>query len=148
LEYEVSDILIVNNGTGYAVEKPIAVYVEPPPLTARVNMNDPMMTRIIGRDQPLPATTIPTKEMLKKMPRPNDPLSVASRAATEANKAGAGWSDGMFLIAPCSCGLPGGNSGKNSYTTYRNADETSRQSIEDASILECRTAKRSFVSGA
>jgi solute carrier family 25 phosphate transporter 3 len=152
LEYEVSDILIVKNGTGYAVEKPIAVFVEPPPLTARVNMNDPMMTRIIGRDQPLPATTIPTKEMLKKMPRPNDPLSVASRAATEANKAGAGGcvGRGCYDRPVVAAAYPVATAGKNSYTTYRNADETSKaQTIEDAlDIRSAVTAKRNFVSGA
>jgi hypothetical protein len=46
LEYEVDHIEMTNNGTGYAVEKPLEVYVEPPPLTARVNMNDPIMGRL------------------------------------------------------------------------------------------------------
>ncbi|GAX13669.1 hypothetical protein FisN_14Lh315 [Fistulifera solaris] len=78
LEYEVSDIIILNNGTGYGCEKPIEVYVEPPPLTARVNMNDPLMARVISPDQPLPATSIPTKEMRAKMPNPSDPNSVES----------------------------------------------------------------------
>lgn len=88
LELEVGDIQIVNNGTGYAVEKPIPLQVEPPPLTARVNMNDPMMARIISPDQPLPATTIPSKEMLKKMPNPNDPNSRSAQIILEAGKAG------------------------------------------------------------
>lgn len=43
LEYQVAGIEMTNNGTGYAVERPLDVYVEPPPLTARVNMNDPIM---------------------------------------------------------------------------------------------------------
>lgn len=43
LEYEVGDIFIVKNGTGYAADAPVDVYVEPPPLTARVNMNDPLI---------------------------------------------------------------------------------------------------------
>jgi hypothetical protein len=65
----------------------------------------------------------------------------------EANKA-VPVSDVVATIAPVAAAYPVATAGKNSYTTYRNADETSRQSIEDASILECRTAKRSFVSGA
>ena len=50
LEYEVAGILIVNPGSGYAVERPINVYVEPPPLTARVNMNDPLLAARAERD--------------------------------------------------------------------------------------------------
>lgn len=152
LEYEVSDILIVKNGTGYAVEKPIAIFVEPPPLTARVNMNDPMMARIVGPNQPLPATTVPTKEMLKKMPRPNDPLSVASRAAIEANKGGAGGciGRGCYDRPVLAVAYPVATAGKNSYSTYRSAAENSKaQTIEDAlDIRSAVTAKRSFVSGA
>lgn len=36
LEYQLSKIKVTNTGTGYAVEKPMQVYVEPPPITARV----------------------------------------------------------------------------------------------------------------
>lgn len=56
LEYEVSEIQIVNNGTGYALDKPIKVFVEPPPSTARVNLNDPVVARTVSSDQLLPAT--------------------------------------------------------------------------------------------
>jgi hypothetical protein len=90
LEYEVSDVIIVNNGTGYAVEKPIRVFVEPPPLTARVNMNDPMMARIIAPDEPLPTSSIPSPELRKRMPDLQDPNSVAFQANTEASKGGGG----------------------------------------------------------
>jgi hypothetical protein len=91
LEYKVDSIEILNNGTGYAVEKPFAVYVEPPPLTARVNMNDPLMARIVDPSQPLPSTSIPTKEMLKKMPDINDPTSgIIGQLSSQANRAGFG----------------------------------------------------------
>jgi hypothetical protein len=77
--------------------------VEPPPLTARVNMNDPMMTRIIGRDHSLP-TTIPTKEMLKKMPltQRSFRLLLPEQPATVRGCVGRG----CFMIAPCSCAYP------------------------------------------
>lgn len=86
LEYEVTAIKIYNNGTGYAVERPIPVTVEPPPLTARVNMNDPMMAQIIPGDEPLPMTAIPSKQMLAKMPNASDPTSVTQRAMAAAAK--------------------------------------------------------------
>lgn len=41
-ELEVGEIKVVSGGSGYAEERPMQVYVEPPPMTARVNMNDPM----------------------------------------------------------------------------------------------------------
>ena len=51
LEYEVSGIDLLSNGTGYAVEKPISVDIEPPPFTSRVNMNDPIIIEsILGAD--------------------------------------------------------------------------------------------------
>lgn len=154
LEYEVTGIQILNNGTGYAVEKPISVYVEPPPLTARVNMNDPMIQRIVSPNQPLPVTTVPTKEMLKKMPKPNDPSSVASRAALEANKGGGGGcvGRGCYDIAVQAVSYP--RAATDSYTTFRSVDESSKaQTIEDAvGIRSAVTAEKmpprsSFVSG-
>jgi hypothetical protein len=60
LEYEVSDIQIIKNGTGYAADAPIDIYVEPPPVTARINMNDPLIvSRVLsgrsGLNEWLPA---------------------------------------------------------------------------------------------
>lgn len=145
LEYEVSDILIVNNGTGYAVEKPIPVYVEPPPLTARVNMNDPMMARIISPDQPLPPTTIPSREMLKKMPSPNDPSSVAARAnllATNGGQGGAGGCIGRACYDEPVVAVAYPRAEKDSYNAYRSGEEDLRlQEIENA--LESRSAASS-----
>lgn len=90
LEYEVADIIVLTNGTGYAVEKPVKVYVDPPPLTARVNMNDPMMARILAPHEPLPATAIASAELRKKMPEFSDPRSVAFKANTLADRGGGG----------------------------------------------------------
>jgi hypothetical protein len=95
-ELQVSGIEIVKPGSGYAVEKSVSVYVDPPPLTARVNMNDPLMARIIDPSQPLPATTIPSTEMRKKMPRLDDPNSVAAIADTLANNDGKGGGGGCI----------------------------------------------------
>jgi solute carrier family 25 phosphate transporter 3 len=139
LEYEVSDIRIVNNGTGYAVEKPFLVSVEPPPLTARVNMNDPMMARIISPDQPLPPTTIPSKEMLKKMPSPNDPSSVAARVSLEANRGGGGGCIGRACYDRPVVAIAYPRAEKDSYNAYRSDDEEIKLlRIENA--LESRSA--------
>jgi hypothetical protein len=96
-ELQVSGIDIVNPGSGYAVEKSIiSVYVAPPPITARINMNDPLMARITDPSQPLPATTIPSAEMRKKMPGLDDPNSVAAIADTLAKNGGKGGGGGCI----------------------------------------------------
>jgi len=92
LELKLAGIQITDPGSGYAVEKPITVFVEPPPVTARLNVNDPMMARIVSPDQLLPATTIPSKELRKKMDQ-KDPASMTSilqNAATNEGKGGGG----------------------------------------------------------
>jgi hypothetical protein len=95
-ELQVSGIEIVKPGSGYAVEKSMSVYVEPPPLTSRVNMNDPLMARIIDPSKPLPATTIPSAEMRKKMPGLDDPNSVTAIADTLAKNGGIGGGGGCI----------------------------------------------------
>lgn len=50
LEYEVGDIEIVTPGNGYASEKPFLIEVDPPPLTARLNLNDPMVVNQLSPD--------------------------------------------------------------------------------------------------
>jgi hypothetical protein len=135
LEYEVSDIQIVNNGTGYAVEKPIRVYVEPPPLTARVNMNDPMMARIIAPDEPLPATSIPSPELRKKMPNPNDPNSVTFRANYEAGKGGGGGCIGRACYdRPVVAVAYPTAENKNIFNTFRKSEDDSLKAR--ATVLE------------
>jgi hypothetical protein len=92
LELEVAGIEIVDGGTGYAVEKPISVYVEPPPLTARVNLNDPLTARIIDPSRPLPTST-PQIRKLNKMPDFNDPnyfAAIADKLAKNDGKGGGG----------------------------------------------------------
>jgi hypothetical protein len=124
LEYEVSDVFIVNNGTGYAVEKPIRVFVEPPPLTARVNMNDPMMARIISPDEPLPATTIPSPELRKRMPDMQDPNSVAFQANSEASKGGGGGCIGRACYDRSVRAVAfAATESKNVFNTFRKAED-------------------------
>lgn len=150
LEYEVSDILVVNNGTGYAVEKPIPVYVEPPPLTARVNMNDPMMARIISPNEPLPATTIPSREMLKKMPDPLDPSSVAARVlfeATNGGKGGGGGCIGRACYDTPVAAVAYPIAEKDSYNTFRSEDDALKpQRIEDALDIRSAASKPTRIS--
>lgn len=54
-------------GDEYAVEKQIQVYVDPPPLTARINMNNPLTARIVDPTKPLPPTTIPSAQERRKL---------------------------------------------------------------------------------
>ena len=49
-EYEVVRIEVTNPGSGYASEKPISARVSPPPITARTNINDPMLLKTRGMD--------------------------------------------------------------------------------------------------
>ena len=124
LEYEVSDIMIINNGTGYAVEKPIRVFVEPPPLTARVNMNDPMLARIIAPDEPLPATAIPSPELRKKMPDLKDPKSIAFQANFEASKGGGGGCIGRACYdRPVRAVAFASSDSKNVFDSFRQTDD-------------------------
>jgi hypothetical protein len=70
LEYEVGSIIILDGGYGYAAEKAIPVIVEPPPLTARINLNDPLLAQYFLKQQP-----------------PNTPLEAAGRVQVEIEKA-------------------------------------------------------------
>ena len=45
------EIEIINPGNGYASEKPVEVIVDPPPLTTRVNVNDPMIVKQLSLDK-------------------------------------------------------------------------------------------------
>ena len=136
LEYEVSGIEITEPGSGYAVEKPISVNVEAPPITARVNMNDPMMARIVPADQPLPATTIPTKELLKRMPSQNDPMSVTAIAQKEAiagGKGGGGGCIGRACYDRAVVAVAYPRAEIDSYKSFQNLDDALKvQKVEDA----------------
>lgn len=136
LEYEVAGIEITDPGSGYAVEKPIMVVVEPPPITARVNMMDPMMARIVPADQPLPATTIPSKELRKRMPAPSDPLSVTAIAQKEASNDGKGGGGGCIGRAcydrpVVAVAYP--RAEINSYKSFQSPEDAAKaQKVEDA----------------
>ena len=146
LESEVSEIQIVNNGTSYAVEKPIQVYVEPPPLTARVNMNDPMMARIVKPDEPLPATSIPTTEMRKKMPSAADPQSVSFRANFEAGKGGAGGCIGRACYDRPVVAVAYPTGERTIFKTFRKASDDNP--IEDQRQQKTSPSSQRIVSGA
>lgn len=143
LEYEVSGIRIVNNGTGYAVEKPISVYVEPPPITARVNMNDPMMARIISPNEPLPPTTIPSREMLLKMKNANGPLSVNAQIEKQAlndGKGGGGGCIGRACYDSSVVAVAYPKAEMDSYNMFRSTDEANRATTVETA-LENRSAE-------
>jgi len=115
------------------VEKPITIKVEPPPLTARVNMNDPMMARVISPDQPLPPTTIPNKELLRRMPDPTDPNSVINRANIEASKGGGGGCIGRACYDKKVVAYAYPQAQIDSYRQFRsNDDATKVQNVEAA----------------
>jgi len=42
-ELEVKEIKITNPGSGYVAEKAVVITVDPPPVTARINVMDPLM---------------------------------------------------------------------------------------------------------
>eukprot|EP00977_Amphora_coffeiformis_P010251 scaffold2383_cov161-Amphora_coffeaeformis.AAC.7 len=127
LEYQVDRIEMTNNGTGYAVEKPIQVFVEPPPLTARINMNDPLMARIVDPSKPLPATTIPSPEMRRKMPDPADFARKISQEASRAACIGRGCYDKPVVAVAYPVAE------KDSYSKFRTeADTENAQNVERA----------------
>jgi hypothetical protein len=135
LELQVAGIEITDPGSGYAVEKPIAVDVEPPPVTARVNMNDPMMARIVTPDQLLPATTVPSRELKKKMDQ-SDPTSMTSilqNAAMAEGKGGGGGCIGRACYDERVEVIAYPRAEIDSYQSYRNPEDTLRvQKVENA----------------
>jgi hypothetical protein len=99
LEYSVAGIDIIDGGNGYTVEKKIRVYVDPPPLTARINMNDPLMARIIDPTKPLPPTTIPSAQQRSKLissTNSSDPNSFTYQVNRLASNNGVGGGGGCI----------------------------------------------------
>lgn len=135
LELELAGIEITDPGSGYAVEKPIAVEIEPPPVTARVNMNDPMTARIISPDQLLPATTVPSRELRKKMDQ-SDPTSLTSilqSAASNEGKGGGGGCIGRACYDEPVVVMAYPRAEIDSYKSYRSPEDTLRvQKVESA----------------
>ena len=68
LELRVDRIEITKEGSGYAVEKPLKIYVEPPPVTARINVNDTLTSQDANRavsgklERPVVAVAYPRAE--------------------------------------------------------------------------------------
>lgn len=96
LEYSIAAIEVTDGGSGYAVEKPIPVSVESPPLTSRVNMNDPLMARLMEPTKALSASTIPTPQQRKRSPDLNDPDSFTSMMDKLAKNDGKGGGGGCL----------------------------------------------------
>jgi len=83
LELIVGRIDIIDGGSGYAIEKPIAVYVEPAPPTARTNMNDPLAVQFIPDPN-------------QKLKAANDPKVVAAAIDKLAKNDGKGGGGGCI----------------------------------------------------
>eukprot|EP00815_Leptocylindrus_aporus_P000527 CAMPEP_0116067676 /NCGR_PEP_ID=MMETSP0322-20121206/11191_1 /TAXON_ID=163516 /ORGANISM="Leptocylindrus danicus var. apora, Strain B651" /LENGTH=976 /DNA_ID=CAMNT_0003554609 /DNA_START=139 /DNA_END=3066 /DNA_ORIENTATION=- len=84
-EYKVNAVKLIDGGSGYATEKPLDVYVEPPPLTARINMNDPMYASAYPTDVPLPSSDPPRRYASKEMSQ-----NINTRAQIAAGSGGGG----------------------------------------------------------
>lgn len=96
LELEVASIEIVDGGTGYAIEKAIPIYIDPPPFTARINMNDPLEARVIDPSQPLPMSKVANAKMRQQIPEPDDPRSLTSVVGKVAKNDGIGGGGGCI----------------------------------------------------
>mmetsp|Transcript_3118 Transcript_3118/g.6278 ORF Transcript_3118/g.6278 Transcript_3118/m.6278 type:complete len:1114 (+) Transcript_3118:546-3887(+) len=142
LEYSVTDIEITSPGNGYVVEKQIPIYVEPPPLTARVNMNDPLVARLIDPTKPIPATTTANpkqkeKEKIALNTNSSDTNTFAYRAKQQAYNNGNGGGGGCIGRACYDNPVVAFATAKaesNSFTTFRNENDA-RKIIEDEEAL-------------
>lgn len=136
LELELAGIEITDPGSGYAVEKPIAVTIEPPPVTARVNMNDPMMARIVTPDQLLPATTVPSKELRKKMDQsdPSSMTSILQNAASNEGKGGGGGCIGRACYDEPVVVMAYPRAEIDSYKSYRSPEDVLKAQKVDAAL--------------
>jgi len=136
LEYSVTGIEITSPGNGYVVEKQIPVYVEPPPVTARVNMNDPLIARLIDPSKPIPATTIPTpqqKEKIASSTNSSDPNTFTYRIKQQAfnnGKGGGGGCIGRACYDNPVVAYATAKAESSSFTTFRNEND-GRKIIED-----------------
>ncbi len=140
LDYSVTGIEITSPGNGYVVEKQIPIYVEPPPLTARVNMNDPLNARLVDPSKPLPASTAPTpqqKGIIASMTSSDDPNTFINRAKEQAFNNGLGGGGGCYgracydkpVVAYATA-----EAQSSSFTTFRNEND-GRKIIEDEATL-------------
>ena len=120
LEYEVGEIKIITPGNGYAAEKPVVVEVDAPPLTARINMNDPMVSEALSltSSKPLQINNI------------FDPTSLSSKAWKEAQKSAgcvgrACYDDPVVAVAYST-------TQKYSYSSFRKDPDVTVQNVEAA----------------
>jgi solute carrier family 25 phosphate transporter 3 len=140
LEYRVASIDIVDGGSGYTVEKRIRVHVDPPPLTARINLNDPLMARIVDPSKPLPATTLPTAQQRGKLmsntdsTNPNSFTYVMNRLATNDGLGGGGGCIGRACYDRPVVALATAKAESSSFSTFRNETEA-RQAVEKEEAL-------------
>mmetsp|Transcript_9279 Transcript_9279/g.10598 ORF Transcript_9279/g.10598 Transcript_9279/m.10598 type:complete len:1059 (-) Transcript_9279:158-3334(-) len=148
LEYSVTGIEITNPGNGYAVEKKIPVYVDPPPLTARVNMNDPVMARLIE-----PVSIIPTvndKEKISSNTNSSDPNSFTNRMTRQAfnnGKGGGVGCTGRVCYDNPVIAFATAKAESSSFTTFRNENDA-RKIIEDEEALIRDRSIRATTGGA
>ena len=143
LEYSVACIDIVDGGNGYAIEKPISVFVEPPPLTARINLNDPVMARIVDPTKPIPATAIPTSEQQKILAKTNssDPnlfTNIASRLANNNGLGGGGGCIGRGCYDKPVVAVATAQSLTSSFSTFRNETEARRLVEKERALFNDR----------
>ena len=139
LEFQVASIEIVDGGSGYAVEKPIPVTVEPPPLTARVNMNDPLTARIVDPTKPLPLNPIPAAKLEKMMPDPDDPNSVpamVNRMAKNDGKGGGGGCIGRACYDKPVVAFATAQAEISSFSAFRNEKDALVAVEQEAEILK------------
>jgi solute carrier family 25 phosphate transporter 3 len=140
LEYSVTGIEITNPGTGYAVEKQIPVYVDPPPLTARVNLNDPLMARTVDPTKPLPGSARPTptdKGRIASATDSSDPNTFTyrmNRLASNNGKGGGGGCIGRACYDNPVIAFATAKAESSSFTTFRNENDA-RKIIEDEQAL-------------
>ena len=87
-ELKVTSIEIIDGGSGYATEKSLSVFVEPPPLTARVNMNDPMYASSYPSNIALPQMTASSSKPVKQ--GKSDKNTIDSNAFIAARNGGKG----------------------------------------------------------
>ena len=61
LEYEIASVDIIDGGYGYAVEKTIPIIIAAPPVTARLNLNDPIVVERLRSEKLLPTQSFSTE---------------------------------------------------------------------------------------
>lgn len=136
LEYEVSAIQIIDGGSGYAAEKPLKVFVESPPVTARVNLNDPMTVRMLSPNHLLVSNTIqtPLQRPQRKIMNADDPSSISNRVWNEAKVGGGGGCIGRACYDKPVIAIAYPRSDIDSYTSFRRDDDIAKVERIEAAV--------------